>query len=213
MLQQLGVLTPHIHGCFVAMDSWYLVRLLLLAIEEIGLRFVSKAKSNLVFYDLKPGMRPTDRGAYQRVSTKEILHKLLGDSYRTTQKMASWKLFMKIEDERTELAIFKRVQVVAVSGHRSHESKNSRAFLLVTGDLSASSKEVLVANEARWGIETFFQEVKQNLAFEAYHLTNENHVVDYLALQMCTHTLLVLFAEIDNKIIAPEEKLTHGQVI
>lgn len=216
MLRELVAIAPHVGGCFVAMDSWYLVRPFLLAMEELGFRFVSKAKSNMVFYTLKPGKRATDRGAYERLSAKQVLRQLLGDSYHTIRKIASKKLYIKIEDESTGLAIYKQVQVVAVSGHRSQREETTtrnRAFLLVTGDLSASPEEVLSAYEARWGIETFFREVKQDLAFEACHSTNEHHVEAYLTLQMCAHTLLVLLAEIHNKTIAPEEKLTHGQVI
>lgn len=112
MLQHLVAVAPHVCGLV-------LVRPFLLAIEELGLRFVSKAKSNRVFYTLKPGKRVTDRGAYERLSAKQVLRQLLGDSYYTTRKIASKKLYIKIEDESTGLAIYKHVQVVAVSGHRS----------------------------------------------------------------------------------------------
>lgn len=151
MLTQLVSLAPQVWGCFVAFDSWYLVRPFLLGLEERGFRFVTKAKSNTSFYELRPGKPPNDRSAYRKLTVKEVLHRLLGDSYRGTRKISSANLFIKVEDPNTKLAIYKRVQVVAVSGHRTHEeSERHRTFLLISGDVEASAEAILHAYEARW---------------------------------------------------------------
>jgi hypothetical protein len=214
MLTDLVSYAPHVKGCTVAVDSWYFVRNFFLSIEELGLRFVTKVKSNTVFYELKPGKRFTDRGAYKRVTAKELQRQLLGDASIKEQKLRSKQVFIKIKDETTGHFIYKKVTVVAVSRHKSHkQSGQIRPFVLVTGDLSANAEEILKDYESRWEIETYFRESKQDLSFESCHSTSEEHAIAWLAIQLCAHTLLAILTNVHNNNIAPEEALTHGQVI
>jgi len=162
----------------VLFDAYYLCQAVLVACQERGWPFVSRAKSNRNF---APDGRPKDK------------RKLGKYGQSVLSRSGRWQ---KVSGKRHKLAErvgwLKRVGRVKVVF--SQRPREKRFVALVTNRTNWGSGRVLSNYLCRWGIEVLFKMSKQYLGLGDYQLLGYQGVVCYLHLVLIAYLLLTHLA-------------------
>lgn len=136
----------------VLFDAWYFCAEMAEQLEELGLRFVSRAKSNRVF---------VINGA------EETVRDFLGRAARYRKQVPGTDHLFYQAEARIKNGI--QVKIVATW---FFQGLNLRATVLVTTDFTLSGAGVVQAYLARWATEQGYKTLKHELAWANYHTTD-----------------------------------------
>lgn len=208
--------------CWVAMDSWYFVKGLYLAIEELEYHWVTRAKKNTTLY-----RKVMIRG-------RERMIKILPERlYREAKPVFSfWRqkgtrcmrfkdIYIAVDEihhgkgKRKE-PVLKPVNAV-VTAYLEEDEDNGRFkeifALLLSNRVDEKPETIVGVYKKRWSIEIFFRNAKQELGLNECHSTEKHHIHAHLSLLMVAESL-VRFAQWKyNEKTDKEEVVTHGQVV
>lgn len=222
MLQQLRDQFATPVKCWVAMDSWYFVKSLYLAIETLDFNWVTRAKSNTTLY-----RKVLIRGKEKLIAIyPEVLYKEAKPVFSFWKKKGimcmKFKDIYLVEDVihngqgKLKERILKPVNaVVTAYQDRDKETGESKQIiaLLLSNEVEANPETIVRAYKDRWAIEVFFRNGKQELGLNNCHSIDENHIHAHLSLLMVAESLVRYAQWKYNEKTGMKEKVTHGQVV
>jgi len=239
-LKALRSVLPEKLRLWVSMDRWFFNKKFFAAVEDLNFDWVTKAKSNTVFYRQIPSNNPTVKPCYIRVTATELLQKvyqsLLAGDNKGIVFLPINDLYLKssvpnlnARGKRKNHSVYKPIGAIAVINLTEDLTEENRAisqspdetnatavykgaYLLVTNRTDAPEKAV-VAYQKRWRIELLFRNSKQELGLCECHSTNKNHMEAHVALLFTAETLLRCAEWEQNENAVTEDILTHGQLI
>lgn len=222
MLQQLRSQWNAPVKCLVAMDSWYFVKSLYLAVEKLGFNWVTRAKSNTTLYR-KVSIRGKERfiailpeALYKEAkpvfsfwNKKGIMCMKFKDIYLVTEEIHNGSGYLKDR-------IFKPVNAVVTTYQEEDEETGKTKqiiALLLSNEVEAKPETIVQAYKDRWSIEVFFRNGKQEIGLNDCHSTNENHIHAHLSLLLVAESLIRYAQWKYNEKTDMKEEVTHGQVV
>jgi hypothetical protein len=222
MLQQLRDQLAAPVKCWVAMDSWYFVKSLYLAIEKLDFNWVTRAKSNTTLYRkvvirgkekftaiLPAALYKEAKPVFSFWRKKGIMCMKFKDIYLLEDEVHKGQGYLK---ER----ILKPVNaIVTVYQEEDKETGKSKQIiaLILSNEVEANPETIVGAYKDRWSIEVFFRNGKQELGLNHCHSTDGNHVHAHLSLLMVAESLVRYAQWKYNEKTDMKEKVTHGQVV
>jgi hypothetical protein len=221
LLQQLKSQVAEGVRLWVAMDSWYFVKNLHLAIEKLEFDWVTRAKSSKTLY-----RRVVIRGKERFIQIlpealfKEAKPYLSLFKDRGPVCIGFSDIYLQIDEihkgkgRRIE-PVLKPINAV-VTAYSEEDEKTSESkqifALLVSNRVDAKAAEIVKIYKKRWCIEIFFRNAKHELGLNECHSTDENHIHAHLSLLFVAESL-VRFAQWEYNEKAGPEEVTHGQVV
>lgn len=222
MLQQLRDQLAAPVKCWVAMDSWYFVKSLYLAIEKLEFNWVTRAKSNTTLYQ-----KVTIRGKIRFVAIyPEVLFNKAKPVFAFWRKkgimcMKFKDIYLAIDEihngqGKLNEPVLKPINAVVTTYLEEDEvtGKTKQTIaLLLSNELSAKPETIVQVYKKRWSVEVFFRNGKQELGLNDCHSTNENHIHAHLSLLMVAESLVRYAQWTYNDKTDMKEEVTHGQVV
>jgi len=222
MLQQLRDQLAGPVKCWVAMDSWYFVKSLYMAIEKLEFNWVTRAKSNTTLY-----RKVTIRGKKRFIAIyPEVLYQEAAPVFSIWKKKGimcmKFKDIYLVEEEihhgrgKLKERKLKPINAVVTAYHEEDKQtgKSKQTFaLLLSNEVEAKPETIVGVYKERWSIEVFFRNGKQELGLNDCHSTNENHIHAHLSLLMVAETLVRYAQWKYNEKTDMEQEVTHGQVV
>lgn len=156
-------------------DSWFLAHTITSLLNDHGLKYVSRAKSNRIIEGLCMNLKQYATKILKDTDFKKL--SIEGSEKETT--LYTYTTILPISN-------LGDVKVVFVKSKKNHEV----SCFLVSNDLRLSSDEIIKIYKARWGIETDYKFHKQNLGLSEFHLRKTKGILRYLTLCFIVSTYL-----------------------
>ena len=164
----------------VVFDSWYLCEELAQFLDAEKLSWVSALKSNRIVLVNN-----------RRVDITTFLNTEAGGTWRTTE--VDGKSFTYLTAV-IKLSTLGRVRIVALK-----DTEEQTGFkVLVTGEKSWGAEGIIRAYRARWSIETFHQDAKQNLGLESSMVRDLTGIKRHWLLVHLAYTILELASSLNG---------------
>lgn len=164
----------------VVFDSWYLCEELAQFLEAEKLCWVSALKSNRIVLVNS-----------RRVDITTFLNTEAGGAWRTAEVDGKSFTYLTAVVKLSKLG---RVRIVAL-----RDSEESTGFkVLVTAQKSWGAEGIIRAYRARWCIETFHQDAKQNLGLESSMVGDLQGIKRHWLLVHLAYTILELASSLDG---------------
>jgi len=164
----------------VVFDSWYLCEELAQYLEEEKLSWVSALKSNRIVLVHN-----------RRVDITTFLKEQPEEGWKTTEVDGKSFTYLTAIVRISKLG---RVRIVALK-----DAEEQTGFkVLVTGEKSWGAEGIIRAYRARWCIETFHQDAKQNLGLESSMVRDLQGIKRHWLLVHLAYTILELASSLDG---------------
>ena len=176
----------HIPPGLIIFDRGFNRRKVLATLLEVGHHILCRAKSNAVFYQLPPVVKPQKRGRPKKYGKRIELQQLPYQTMTIDEK----KYTIATEIVRTKMCPVP-VRLVVIRTY-SQKTKAFRYFCVYTTDLTLDVSQIVRYYQKRWLIETAFRDIKQNFGFDTYRVKSKKSINRWIQLSFVASCLTQL---------------------
>ena len=156
-------------------DSWFLAKDLISLLEQHGVWYVSRAKSNRVIEGLSMNLKDYAATYFEKADfTPHVIRR-----GKKPLVLYCYTAIFPIQNLGNVKVVFSKL-----------DKDQKVSFFLVTNHLRLQTEEIIDLYKLRWGIETDYKFSKQEIGLEEFHVRKKEGILRYLTLCFIASTFL-----------------------